>query len=261
MKTASRTLKKLTFRSAAVLGFLTTLFSMNFLCKEQSHNWFSNSALTALSKAADILRRPAMMRVNPVVHRPGFTSPLEKIAFESDIDLSDETDLPNRFGLERRSTDFSRGTDGRGVSAVRELARDYSMIIPASLSPVSDLAGVSMQVVDHSLNAFFNQASIKNTFVGRAAETVEKKLKAEVELGGSEPESQKHNIKFQVKATESKASMEYRGLTNCDFSYSVASQKANFEIFEPLSVNSNLVFTHSDAPSDRRDVLSLRMHW
>lgn len=251
MKTASVTLKKLTFRTAAVVGFLTTLFSMNFLCKEQSHNWFS-----------EIIRRPAMMRVNPTVHRPGFTSPLEKIAFdEADIDLSDDSDEPNRFGLERRSNDFSRGTDSRGVSTVRELARDFSMIIPATLSPVSDLSSVSMQIVDHSVNAFFNQPSIKNTFVGRAAETVEKKLKAEVELGGTEPESQKHNIKFQVKATETKASMEYRGITNCDLSYSVASQKANFEIFEPLTSNSNLVFTHTDAPSDRRDVLSLRMHW
>ncbi len=249
MKSASRTLKKITFRTAAVLGFFTTLFSMNFLCKEQSHNWFS-----------EIIRRPAMMRVNPVVHRPGFTSPLEKIAFDENVS-SAETDQPNRFGLARRSNDFSRGTDGRGVSAVRELAPDFSMIIPATLSPVSDLTSVSMQIVDHSVNAFFNQPSIKNTFVGRAAETVEKKLKAEVELGGTEPESQKHNIKFQVKATETKASMEYRGITNCDLSYSVASQKANFEIFEPLTSNSNLVFTHTDAPSDRRDVLSLRMHW
>ena len=247
--------RKVSFRIAATLGFFTTLFSMTFLCNGSG----PTSALSTLRRVGEVIRLPAMMRVNPLVHRPGAGSALEKIALKEEmLDLSVDD---NDFALVTRSGDFKKGADGRGVQAVREMARDYSMIIPATLSPVSDVGGVSMQIVDHSINAFFNQASIKNSFVGRAAETVEKKLKAEVVLGGAEPDSLKHNIKFQLKASETKASMEYRGLTNCDLSYSVASRKANFEIYEPISKSSNLVFTHSDAPSDRRDILSLRMHW
>lgn len=214
------------------------------------------SALATLHRVSDVIRLPAMMRLNTVAY-PNHKSALSNVE-EEILDLSaDDHD----FGLASRVNDFAKGADGRDVQTVREMARDYSMIIPANLSPVSDAAGIGMQIVDHSINAFFNQASIKNTFVGRAAETVEKKLKAEMALGGSEPDSTKHNIKFQVRASETKASMEYRGLTNCDLSYSVAAQKANLEIFEPLSGNSNIVFTHSDTPSDRRDILSLRMHW
>ena len=210
----------------------------------------------ALQKVAAIIRKPAMMRINQIVHRP-YASPLETALLE-DVE-SPRARL--ELGLASRSNDFSKGTDVRGIQRVQELGFDYSMIIPASLSPVSDAGGVSAQIFDHSITAFLNQASIKNSFVGRTAETVEKKMKAEVALGGSEPDSIQHNIKFQMKASETKASMEYRGLTNCDLSYSVGARKTNFEVFEKLGTASNVVFTHSDEPSDRRDVVSLRMHW
>lgn len=214
---------------------------------------------TALASVGEIMRSPAMMRMSPMVYAP--KSPIDKIDVDEEtLDLSSD-DEDERFALSTRTDDFTKGVDGRQVTAIHEIAQDYSMIIPASLSPVSDAAGVSMQIVDHSITEFFNQASVKDSFVGRAAETVEKTMKAEVEIGGSEPESIKHNIKFQVKAAETKASMEYRGLTNCDVSYSVSSRKTDVEIFEELARGSNLVFTHSDTPSDRRDLLSLRMHW
>jgi hypothetical protein len=253
--------RKLSFRTVTTLGFLTITFSMNLLCNDHSQAWFDTSAVSVLNKAGEIIRRPAMMRMNPLVHSTHSTSPLERIGFEDDaIDL-DADERSNRFGLATRAHDFSKGADGRRISAVRELARDYSMFIPASLAPVVDAGGVSRQIVDHSISTFFKQDSIRNTFVGRAADTVEKKLKAEVEIGGSEPDSQKHKFKFQVKASETKASMEYRGLTNCNVSYAVASRNANIEIFEPLSSRSNIVYTHTDAPADRRDVLSFRVHW
>lgn len=237
MKRRRNLAKKISFRAAGAIGFLTTIFSMNFIC-DRVH-----------TTVDEILRQPAMMRVSPTIIP--YVSPLKETSTES----------VNRFGLTSRTGNFAKGVDNRGVVEVKELARDYSMILPTNLAPVKDVSGVSMQIVDHTINAFFNQPEIKNTFVGRAAETVEKKLKTEVSLGGNEPDSVQHNIKFQLKASETKASMEYRGLTNCDLSYSVAAQKTNLEIFEPLSQRSNLVFTHSDTPSDRRDVLSLRMNW
>ncbi len=86
-------------------------------------------------------------------------------------------------------------------------------------------------------------------------------MKAEVELGGSEPESIQHNIKFQMKATQTRASMEYRGLTNADLSYSVAGRSTDLEIFEPISADSKLVYSHSNRPDEKRDMLSLRLNW
>ena len=198
------------------------------------------------------VRDPAMMRVNPVVHGPKFGSPLESAMF-------DKKNIS--FGIAKRSNDFSRGLDARNVNRVQEIGLDYGMIIPSKLSPVRDMGGISSQLLDHSVTAFFNNGIIKNSFVGRTAQTVEQKMKAEVAIGGEEPDSIQHNIKFQVKASETKAVMEYRGLTNADLSYSVGGRKTNLEIYEKISDQSKLVYTHSDEPTDRRDTLSLRMHW
>ncbi len=236
-------------RTSAIVAFFTTLFSVTCLMN-------GTCPKVAFRKVSEILRRPAMMRVTPIVHRPTYSSRLEAVMFDA------APEKPRlELGLATRVGDFSRGADMRNVQRVRELAADYSMIIPSRLSPVSDVGGISSQLLDHSLTAFLNQDMIKKSFIGRTADTVEKKMKAEVALGGSEPDSVRHNLKFQMKASEAKASMEYRGLTNCDLSYSVNSRKTNLEIFEKLGEASNLVFTHSEQPADRRDVVSLRMHW
>ncbi len=202
-------------------------------------------------------RTPAMMRVIPRVVGGRFVSRAEAAVLASKESLRSELSL----GLETRSNDFSRGTDTRQVNRVREVGMNLDQILPSRLSPVTDAGSVSAQIFDHSVSAFFKNDAIKNSFVGRTAETVEKKMKAEVELGGAEPDSQKHNIKFQVKASETKASMEYRGLMNADLSYSVGSQRTNFEIHEELSSLTNLVYSHVTEPNDRRDILSLRMNW
>lgn len=244
------------------MAFFTTLFSMSSLmngtCGKDVMKKIEVAVRTALhdvhTASLASVRDPAMMRVNPVVHGPNFGSPLEAAMFRKPKqDLS--------LGLAKRGNDFSRGIDARNVNRVQELGLDYGMIIPSKLSPVSDVGGVSSQLLDHSVTAFFNHGIVKNSFVGRAAETVEKKMKAEVAIGGDEPDSISHNIKFQMKASETKAVMEYRGLTNADLSYSIGGRKTNLEIYEKISDGSNLVYTHSDEPSDRRDVLSLRMHW
>lgn len=215
--------------------------------------------LMSLSLAS--VRDPAMMRMTPVVHRTSKTSPLESIALRDELKRLDSAPERISFGVVARR-DFSKGADLRHVDRVHEIGIDYSVVIPGNLSPVRDAGGVSSQIIDHTLTSFFKQGPIKNTFVGRAAETVEKKMKAEVDIGGSEPDSIQHNIKFQVKASETKASMEYRGITNAALSYVIASRKTNLEISESLGGGrSNIVYTHSDEPNDRRDVLSLRLHW
>ncbi len=213
--------------------------------------------LMSLSLAS--MRDPAMMRMNPVVHRPT-RSPLEKIALQDARVTPGAANGELDLGVSVQR-DFAKGADLRHVDRVHEIAVDYAMVIPGKLNPVRDVGGVGSQILDHTLTNIFNQGAIKNSFVGRAAETVEKKMKAEVAIGGDEPDSIQHNIKFQVKASETKASMEYRGVTNADVSYSIAARKTNVEIFESLGERSNLVYTHSDEPNDRRDVLSLRLHW
>jgi hypothetical protein len=231
--------------------FLVTTFSIGFLLYE-------GDVTNTLSVFK--LRQPAMMRMNPALFGPKSRSQVESEATSHALIAPGET-AKEKFGLSKNFSDFSKGVDFRTIDRVEAIGTDYSLILPSSLSPVTDSGQVAAQILDHSVSSFFKQESVRNTALGRAAFTVEKKLKAEVQLGSDEPDSAQHNLKFQMKASQTKASMEYRGLTNAELSYSIAARSTDLEIFEPLSQDSKLVYSHSNRPEEKRDMISLRLNW
>lgn len=204
-------------------------------------------------------RNPAMLRIAPALQAQKSSLLHEGVSTglkSRQIQLRSARLIP-----ENRSKNFSLGHDARQIQPLEEIGFDYHRILPKKLSPTKDSGQVAAQIIDHSVSNFLKHESIKNSFIGRTATVVEEKMKAEVDLGGDEPDSIQHNIKFQVKATETKASMEYKGITNAALSYSVSSQKTSFEVFESIGVGSHLVYSHSDEPSEKRDMISLRMKW
>ncbi len=232
-------------------SFLVVTFSLGFFMhdEEVASSW-------RLVKPRD----PAMMRVNPAIVGPKARSHMEHVATGHTL-LEDGEIAIEKFSLVTSASDFSRGVDARSVNPVEAKGIDYSKILPASLSPVSNGEDVAAQIFDHSVSNFFNQDHIRNTSIGRAAKSVEETMKAEVALGGDEPDATQHNLKFQMKATQTKASMEYRGVTNAELSYSVANRSTDLEIFEPIGENSRVVYHHSARPDEKRDVLSLRLNF
>lgn len=166
-----------------------------------------------------------------------------------------------RFGLGNPANDFSRGLNVATVQRVEPVGFNYAAILPPSLAPATDGANVATQILDHSVSNLMKQETFRNSFVGKAATTVEETMRADVNFGGHEPESTKHNLKFQMKATDAKAKMEYTGLTNAEVSYSVARRQVDVEVYEPLSTDSKIVFSHSNKPSETQDMLSLRLNW
>lgn len=166
-----------------------------------------------------------------------------------------------RFGLTRSANDFSRGLNIATIQRVEPEGFIYAAILPPSLSPASDSASVATQIIDHSVSNLMKQETFRNSFVGKAATTVEETMRADVNFGGSEPEDTKHNVKFQMKATDAKAKMEYTGLTNAEVSYSVAHRQVDVEVYEPLTTNSKIVFSHSNKPTETQDMLSLKLNW
>lgn len=232
--------------------FLTVTFSLGFLVHDEE---------VAGSLQLVKPRGPAMMRVNPAVLGPRSRSHTESVA-TGDILLDESETALEKFGLVTDVSDFSRGLDARVVDRIESKGVDFSKVLPASLAPVADGSDVAAQIFDHTVSNFFKQEYIRNTSLGRAARTVEETMKAEVDLGGGEdPNSTQHNLKFQMKATQSKASMEYRGFTNADLSYSVTSRSTDLEIYEPIGGSSRIVYHHSARPDEQRDVLSIRLNF
>lgn len=248
-------------RSSVSLLAKHVVLSIVFLSVTLSLGFFVHDEEVASSLQLVKPRDPAMMRVNPAVLGPRSRSHAESVATGHLLLEENETAL-EKFGLVTDASDFSRGLDARAVDRIESKGVDFSKILPASLAPVTDGGDVAAQILDHSVSNFFKQEHIRNTSFGRAAKTVEETMKAEVDLGGGEePDSTQHNLKFQMKATQTKASMEYRGFTNADLSYSVTNRSTDLEIYEPIGESSRLVYHHSARPDEKRDVLSIRLNF
>lgn len=251
--------RRVVMHVSALFGFVATIYAASYTIN-------GTSICMRMQLSQDETRKPAMLRLNESMTE-GPTSILHPTARHGDLhpDVATEeggnVPLYRRFGLTRKFLDFSRGLNFTGVDRVNSVGINYGAILPSRLSPATSGANVAAQIFDHSVSNFFKQEGIKNSFVGRAATTVEQKMKAEVAFGGSTPSSIKHGLKFQVKATQTKATMEYKGLTNAELSYSIGGRKTDFEVYEPITDSSKIVYTHSDQPNDRRDFLSLRMNW
>lgn len=245
-------MRKLLIHVLTAVGFLTIVFSVSFVVNGPS----VCETVTAIKE-----RSPAMLRIA--------SAPLNEIRpYQTALQTQHQNGESNhatpmflRFGVTRTRSDFSKGLNLSAVERVQSLGPNYGAIFPSRLSPATGAAGITGQILDHSISTFFKQDSIRQSFVGKAAHSVEEKLRADVAFGGKQPESIQHRLKFQMKASQTKAIMEYRGITNADLSYSIGGRKTDLEVYESISDRSKIVYTHSDRPDDRRDTLSWRMSW
>jgi hypothetical protein len=163
--------------------------------------------------------------------------------------------------------DFSRGFDLaliKPIESTRTIRmEDVSKVIPFHEMRSSNDGGyVASQILDHSLSNFFNSPTVRNSDLGRTAHQVEKSMEGDVAFGGTEPESIKHAFKFAMRATQTRAQVEYTGLTNAQLTYNVFQARLNLEVREPMkALNTQVVYNHITQPGDQIDMVSLRWAW
>ena len=166
----------------------------------------------------------------------------------------------------KRGFDFSRGFDAATVQPIPSLRstsrEDVSRIIPSNMSPTSNGTLVATQIIDHSLSNWFNSESVRHSTFGRTATQIEKSMEGDLSFGGKEPKSIKHSLRFSMRATQTRADIEYTGLTNAQITYFILQEKTDFEIREPMPLlNTQLVYNHIAAKNDRVQMVSLRWKW
>ncbi|MBK7891833.1 MAG: hypothetical protein IPJ84_13640 [Bdellovibrionales bacterium] len=248
--------KHMAMHAIAFLTFAGGILALSILVN--GANGGVSSQLSASTSKDSSDRSPAMLRF-PFARTA--QSVLKSIGSVLHCTKKESPAPLQRFGLGNPANDFSRGLNVATVQRVEPVGFNYAAILPPSLAPATDGANVATQILDHSVSNLMKQETFRNSFVGKAATTVEETMRADVNFGGHEPESTKHNLKFQMKATDAKAKMEYTGLTNAEVSYSVARRQVDVEVYEPLSTDSKIVFSHSNKPSETQDMLSLRLNW
>lgn len=161
--------------------------------------------------------------------------------------------------------DFSKGMNASVIQPVESLrdfkSDDIARMIPRDLTPSSDGLQVAARILDHSVSNFLNSEAVRNSQIGRTALEVEQTMDGNIAIGGDEPDSIKHSFKFKMRASQTKAKIEYTGLTNAELSYQIAQERFNFEIHENIGERSQLVFNHMTSSDDQVDTLSLRWVW
>lgn len=141
-----------------------------------------------------------------------------------------------------------------------DLAHLSQAILPKAIDPNDSSRAVINKIVDNSLSYWYNNSEFKNTSVGRAATQVEKKMRADMNLGVDTNKIQ-HKLSFRVLAAQALAKLEYVGWFKASLNYDAKSAKAEAEIFENLPNNKDLVVSHSVAGIENKSQLSLRWSW
>ncbi|AGH96427.1 hypothetical protein [Pseudobdellovibrio exovorus] len=136
-------------------------------------------------------------------------------------------------------------------------------ILPHNVNENDSSSAVLAKIVDNSFAYWWDNSSIKNSSVGRAATQIEQKMKAEVDLGseGSGENKIDHKLSFKVLATQALAKIEYSGWFKAALNYDARSSKTEAEVFENLDNGKDLVITHSMRGSENKSQLSLRWNW
>ncbi len=134
-------------------------------------------------------------------------------------------------------------------------------ILPTSLSAGDTSRTVIRKMIDNSLSYWWKKSDFKNTSVGRAADKIENKMKAEMDLGSSGTEKTDHRLSFKVLAAQALAKFGYTGWVKAAINFDAKSATTEAEVMENLSNNKDLVISHSVTSEENKSQLSLRWNW
>lgn len=120
------------------------------------------------------------------------------------------------------------------------------------------------KMLDNSFSFIWENSDLKKTAVGQTMETVEKKMRADVDLGVSNSEDAKkvnHRLSFGVLAAQALAKIEYFGWFKACLKYDARNAASVAEVSENLDNNKDLVISHSTTKEENRSQVSLRWDW
>ena len=137
--------------------------------------------------------------------------------------------------------------------------QDVSRMIPTNMNPSNNGSQVASQIFDQSMQSLFNSEAFKASDLGKTTHKVEKSMQQDISIGGTAPDSIKHNFKFNMQAAQTKAAIDYSGFGNAQLSYKASGQELNLEIFHKVSNNMKIAYNHINTPNDQRDMVSFNL--
>lgn len=132
-------------------------------------------------------------------------------------------------------------------------------ILPDQITEGESEQQIFTKMADKSISYYWKVTPLRNTTVGRAAETVEKNMK--VEAGFKDTQNVEHKFSFKILAVQALAKIEYKGWIKAAFNYDAKSEQTKAEIIESISNNNEIVISHAVQNSINQSELSMRWNW
>lgn len=134
-------------------------------------------------------------------------------------------------------------------------------ILPKVIDSSDSSRAVVSKIVDNSLAYIWDRSGLNKSSVGRAAQSIDQKMKAEVSMGATQANPKGHRLSFKILAMQALAKIEYQGWVKAAFNYDAKDSKAEAEFLESLSKNQDLILSHSITKNENKSQLSLRWNW
>lgn len=120
---------------------------------------------------------------------------------------------------------------------------DVARIVPSDINSQTPGSTIGRQILERSAQMILTGPAMKDSGVGKAAQTIEKAGKADLALGASD-DGVKHNVNVEYRAFESMALLRYTGLMNLNIRYNVADRGYDVQIEDRLGHDTQLVLSH-----------------
>lgn len=137
--------------------------------------------------------------------------------------------------------------------------KDVAKVVPLDLKQGDSQSTVITRIADRGFGLWFN--SIKDTSIGRLAETAQERLKTDIEITPSEDEGTRHKFSFKVEAFQAMAKVEYTGWMNAEINFDAKSAQTDIQLKDKVFDNKDLIVSHKSTKEQALSMIGLAWSW
>jgi hypothetical protein len=138
-------------------------------------------------------------------------------------------------------------------------SQDMNKILPSSIDQNEPAERTLKRMGDKAFQVWMKSSSMQKLRVVQTAQSVENAMKAEVRIGGNQPNEIQHKVNFQVEALQATSKVDYKGYVDASVTYNLRDQVSGVELREKIMKDKDLYVNHSSSKDE--NLSSVGMKW
>ncbi len=136
---------------------------------------------------------------------------------------------------------------------------DQMRIAPKNISDSESADSVLARMADNSVSLWWDRTPLRQSAIGKAADSVEKKMNLKVEI--EDKNKVKHSMNLKILAMQALARLEYRGWVRAAISYDARAAKTEAELSEDIGDTQHIVISHTITANENKSQFGWRWSW